>query len=64
MANNNRFSNINIKGIHDFAEDYLTAIFCLLKSAEKNKNSDVVFTYTLPIIILSACFLVCRSGTA
>ncbi len=57
MANNNKFNNIKIKGIHDFAEDYLTTIFCLLKSAEKNKNSDDVFTYTLPIIILSVCFL-------
>ena len=57
MANTNKFNNIKVKGIHDFAEDYLTTILCLLKSAEKNKNSDDVFTYTLPIIILSICFL-------
>ena len=57
MANTNNFNNIKVKGIHDFADDYLTTIFCLLKSAEKNKNNDDVFTYTLPIIILSVCFL-------
>ena len=57
MANTNNFNNIKVKGIYDFAEDYLTTIFCLLKSAEKNKNNDDVFTYTLPILILSVCFL-------
>ena len=57
MTNNDKFHTVSIEGVYNFADDYLTTIFCLLKSAEKNKNSYTVFTYTLPIIILSVCFL-------
>ena len=57
ITNNDKFHRVSIEGIYNFADDYLTTIFCLLESAEKNKNNYTVFTYTLPIIILSVCFL-------
>ncbi len=56
-SNDKNFHRVSVKGIYNFADDYLTTIFFLLKSARKNKNNNYIFTYTLPIIILSVCLL-------
>lgn len=48
---------VNVCNIHNFADDYLTTLYFLLKQAKENNKDYIVFTYTLPIIIISICFL-------
>ena len=49
--------NVQVGYVHNFADDYLTTIHFLLKQAKENNKNISVFTYTLPIIIISICFL-------
>jgi hypothetical protein len=55
--NSKKQNNIQISNMHYFADDYLTTLHFLLKQAKDNNKDDNVFTYTLPIIIISICFL-------
>lgn len=57
-------SELEVKGIkayfgyvQNFADDYLDTLHFLLKQAKENNKDIGVFTYTLPIIIISICFL-------
>lgn len=48
---------VHVGYVHSFADDYLSSLYFLLKQAKENQNDPIVFTYTLPIIIMSICFL-------
>ena len=49
--------SVHIGYVQSFAEDYLDTLHFLLKQAKEHQNDAAVFTYTLPIIITSICFL-------
>ena len=52
-----KITRVHAGYVHNFADDYLTTLYFLLKQAQKNNKDIGVFTYTLPIIIISVCFL-------
>ena len=52
-----KITRVHAGYVHNFADDYLTTLHFLLKQAKDNNKYDSVFTYTLPIIIISICFL-------
>lgn len=48
---------VQVGYVQNFTENYLDTLHFLLKQAKENNKDIGVFTYTLPIIIISICFL-------
>lgn len=50
-------NKVDVGYVHCFADDYLTTLHFLLKQAKNNNKDYLVFTYTLPILLIGICFL-------